>query len=454
MPLRYLFIDMNAYFASVEQHLNPALRGKPVAVVPVMADTSSCIAASYEAKAFGIKTGTPVREAKQRCPGIILVEGRHRAYIEIHRELLAAIETIMHVERVASIDEMVCKLLGVEREAIRARHLAQQIKAAIARRVGPALRCSIGLGPNVLLAKVAADMQKPDGLTAIEVEELPGKLHKLQLEDLPGIGPRMRRRLNKQGILTVQQLCQLADRQLSNAWGSHVLGQRWFHALRGDEIEEIAIRRGSVGHSHVLPPNLRNEKDGWSVLQRMLYKAAMRLRDDQLKARSVTVTISYLGRESWTARRRIDPVGDTPTLLRVTQGLFQKKPAGKILKVGVVLGNVVEAGQIPDHLFPEDRNLLALSRAMDAVNHKFGMQAAYFGGLHGFLHRAPMRIAFNRIPKPELEAMGEGPPRVSTWSGLPGGIRRAEKPALRPDRPTLTYQRDEFADACGEDELA
>jgi DNA polymerase-4 len=444
MPLRYLFIDMNAYFASVEQQLDPKLRGKPVAVVPVMADTSFCIAASYEAKKFGIKTGTMIRDAKQLCRDLILIEAQHRCYVEVHRALLKAIENVLHVDRVASIDEMVCRLLGTEREPATAQKLAQEVKAVIRDEVGEYLRCSIGLGPNVLLAKVAADMQKPDGLTVIEQHELPERLFCLQLEDLPGIGARMRKRLNKQGILSVQQLCQLANRDLNFMWGSKVLGQRWYHALHGDEIEEIRTRQGTVGHSHVLPPDLRNDRDAWSVLQRMLYKAAMRLRDDELKARSVTVHINYMGRENWSARRRIDPTGDTPTLLQVADSIWRKKPTtGKILKVGVILGDVIKAAQIPNHLFERDRTLLALSEAMDDINQRYGMQGAYFGGLHGYLQRAPMRIAFNRIPKIELEGIGEAPLRVSTWSGMPGGITRNGKDLTPTRERKLTYEAEE-----------
>ncbi|HQR44303.1 MAG TPA: hypothetical protein PLX97_16520, partial [Gemmatales bacterium] len=286
-----------------------------------------------------------------------------------------------------------------------------------------------------MLAKVAADMQKPDGLTIIEKHELPAKLESLDLQDLPGIGPRMRKRLNRQGIVSIRQLCQLSLKEVCQQWQSTVLGSRWFHALRGEDIADIPTRRSSVGHSHVLPPQLRTDTDAWAVLQRMLYKAAMRLRHDQLKAQSITVHLDFLGQEGWGLRQRIDPTGDTPTLLRLLHRLYWKKPAGRILKVGVVLGDVVESDKIPNHLFEEDRNLLALSQVMDRVNHRFGIQGAYFGGLHHVLQRAPMRIAFNRIPNPALEALSEDSPapphprNLSTatpfsgaWGGPPGSM--------------------------------
>ncbi len=307
--LRYLFVDMNAYFASVEQHDEPRLRGRPVAVAPVMAETSSCIAASYEAKKFGVKTGTRVREARSLCPGIEIVHARPRRYVEVHHEIVSAIEQVIHVDRVMSIDEMLCRLMNREREPERAPEIALQVKASIRRRLGKSLTCSIGLGPNVMLAKVAADMQKPDGLTVLRKEELPGRLEGLKLQDFPGIGPRMGKRLHSQGILTVRQLCQLAERDMCQLWGSKVLGSQWFDALRGNDVPEVPTKKGSLGHSHVLPPELRNDADAWAVLQRMLYKAAMRLRHENLKACSVSVHIDYLGRDSWGMPPPHRPVG-------------------------------------------------------------------------------------------------------------------------------------------------
>ena len=116
MPLRNLFLDFNSYFASVEQQIRPHLRGKPVGVVPVMTDSTCCIAASYEAKAHGIRTGTPVGDAKKMCPEITLIEADHKTYIQFHHRLVDAVESCIHVEQVCSIDEMVCNLVGKEQQ--------------------------------------------------------------------------------------------------------------------------------------------------------------------------------------------------------------------------------------------------------------------------------------------------------------------------------------------------
>ena len=177
---RYLFVDMNAYFASVEQQDNPELRGKPVAVVAVNAETTSCLAASYEAKKFGIKTGTPVWRAREMCPGIACIAARPHRYVELHEKIVKAVGRCVPVEKILSVDEMACKLLGEEREPAKATRIGRAIKREILDKVGDYLRCSIGVAPNGLLAKMAGDMQKPDGLTVIAQEDLPGVLHRLE----------------------------------------------------------------------------------------------------------------------------------------------------------------------------------------------------------------------------------------------------------------------------------
>jgi hypothetical protein len=233
MGIKYLFLDMNSYFASVEQQLRPELRGRPVAVAPMLTETTCCIAASYEAKRYGIKTGTLVQDARLLCPGLEVVEARPKEYIRIHHQILRAVDTVLPIEAVLSIDELVCKLMGREQEPAEALRLGAQVKQAIYRQVGEQLRCSVGLGPNRFLAKVAAEMHKPDGLTLLRLADLPHRLYSLALRDLPGIGPGMEQRLFKHGVTTVEELYRLSVLQLSQVWGSRVHGFAWWHRLRG-----------------------------------------------------------------------------------------------------------------------------------------------------------------------------------------------------------------------------
>jgi DNA polymerase-4 len=398
MPVRYLFVDMNAYFASVEQQDRPELRDQPIAVVPTLVETTCCITASYEAKKWGVKTGSSVRDARRLCPELRLVGARPALYVHTHRRILEAIETCLHVDAVHSIDEFACRLIGDEQQPERAVAIARQIKQAIVRDVGERLRCSIGLGPNVVLAKVAADMQKPDGLTVIRSEDLPGRLYELQLTDLPGIGRRMERRLHAAGVTTVEHLCRLPAEDLVSIWGSRVLGRMWWQQLRGDDLPGKPTRRQSVSHSHVLPPALRDEVGAGAVIRSLLYKAAARMRRIGYWARSLSVVVDFLGGGSWHERRRIEVCQDTLTLLRLLLRLWERKPCGTPLRVGVVLADLVSNQSVPRSLFAEDRRLLTVSEVMDQINDLFGPRAVYFANMDSPRVTVPTRIAFTQIP--------------------------------------------------------
>src|ERR1700733_12891319 len=198
--VNWLFVDLNSYFASCEQQERPELRNRPVAVVPMMADTTCCIAASYEAKAHGVKTGTIVADAKRMCPNIVLVEARHEVYVDYHHRIVDAVESCLPVTAVMSIDEMACRLMGRERPLLAALELGRKVKARIQEQVGPFLRSSVGLATSRYLAKVASDIEKPDGLVALPLDVLPEALRRLTLRDLPGIGAKTEKRLNEKGI--------------------------------------------------------------------------------------------------------------------------------------------------------------------------------------------------------------------------------------------------------------
>ena len=193
--LRYLFIDFNAYFAAVEQHDDPALRGRPVIVAPLASEHTGAIAVSYEARAFGIKRGTPVREARALCPGIAIRPARHDRYVQVHKLLLAEIERRLPLAKVYSIDEAACRLNRSEATPEAALPVARAVRQGIAENVGPSLRASIGLAPTRLLAKLAAELEKPDGLTVLTMDDLPGRLLDLPITDIPGVGPGMSARL-------------------------------------------------------------------------------------------------------------------------------------------------------------------------------------------------------------------------------------------------------------------
>jgi DNA polymerase-4 len=411
MSLHSLYVDLNSYFASVEQQLRPELRGRPVGVLPVMADTTCCIAASIDAKRFGVRTGTPVWQARKLCKDIVFVQARPATYVEIHHRIVAAVESCTPVGEVLSIDEMACELMGRDRDEANAVRLGKQIKQAIYDQVGDVLHSSVGIAPNRFLAKTASNMQKPDGLVVIRQHELPQRLYGLKLGALNGIGRAMEQRLNQLGIHSVKQLCSASKETLHLAW-SGIEGERYYARLRGEVVASLPTQRSSVGHSHVLAPDLRDPDSAIAVLYRLLHKAAMRLRHYGYCAGGLGLHLHYLksdaGHPRWVDQARFSPHADTLKLNPVLAELWQRRPPdpGPILKVGVTLTHLVEHSQATRDLFDPDDQHETLNSVLDQINQRYGPNTLYFGGAHNGRGAAPMRIAFSHVPELQVEKDG------------------------------------------------
>ena len=396
--VRWLYLDMNSFFASVEQEMNPSLRGKPVAVVPVLADSTSCIAVSYEGKAYGVKTGTKVGEAKRLCPKIEFVVGDHKHYIQYHHRIIEAVESCVPVEAVCSIDEIACRLTGSQQNVDVATSLAFKIKKTIRSKVGSTLCCSIGLAPNRYLAKIAADMNKPDGFTVIRLKDLPLILFPLKLRDLTGIGEKTEERLNRYGIHTMQKLCLASSDELKQAWGS-INGSEMYRLLRGEELPDKWTGQKSISHSHVLPPELRNRQDALKTLKKLTTKAALRLRREGFWASSIQISVGFSGgQDSWSARSNVMETQATSTFIQAVNEHWNDLPHGKILSTGVVLSGLVPDAEHIVTLF-DDLRRENLTKTMDKVNERFGKDVLHYGATHDVGTSAPLRIAFTRIPK-------------------------------------------------------
>lgn len=415
-PLRWLYLDLNSYFASVEQQLDPAIRGRPVVVAPVDTDATSAIAASYEAKAFGIRTGTKIYEAKALCRDLVIVPGRHEEYVRFHHAIIAEVEKHVPVTAVCSIDEVACRLLDNENGIAEVTALAARIKAGIRANVGECLTSSIGVAPNRLLAKMAADMQKPDGLTILEAATLKARLSTLKLSDIPGVGRNMERRLAAGGIVDMARLLDLDARQARMAWGS-VWGERMHFLLQGDELPEVPTESRSIGHSHVLGPDKRHPDRARLVTRRLLAKAATRLRRADRRAGLLDLSIraeAAAGAKGakWSGHVRLPQVMDTITLLIELETLWTRMraefPAQRYLQVGVTLADLVDADAVQLNMFDTGAALdagaetkrLGLSRALDKVNQRFGRDAVTIGhDAIGAVRSSGPRIAFTRIPE-------------------------------------------------------
>lgn len=396
--LRVLFVDFNAFFASVEQQLRPELRGRPVRIVPLVTDSTCCIAASYEARAFGVKTGMGVREAKRLCPRLVLVEARVKEYVKMHHAALEAADLCLPVASVHSIDEFSCRLMGVEREPARAYELALRMKRVMSERLGSFVRCSVGIGPNTLLAKMASNQVKPDGLTVIDEPDLPRWQNEWNLQCVPGIATQMEHRLRSHGVSTLGQFCALDGAGARRVWGS-LVGEQYWRMLRGEDVD---FRKGdlrrTISHQHVLPPDRRPAREARGVAIRLLEKASSRLRREAYLARRLTLVIKPIEGPTWTADASFPECDDSLTLVGVLGGLWERSPFHAMLRVGVVLSDLVPIACATRVLYAEADRRGRLSHMMDRINERYHDTKVYFGAMHGAIRAAPVRIAFTHVP--------------------------------------------------------
>ena len=420
--VNWLFLDMNSYFASVEQQVQPRLRGKPTAVVTVDADSTVCIAASYEAKTFGVSTGTALGEARKKCPDLNVVVARHEIYVDYHKRIIHAVEqNCLHVSKIISIDEMECRLGGRDKQISNAQELARQVKQAIYS-VGEMLHCSVGLAPNRFLAKIASNLEKPNGLVTLTLRQLPEVLYSLTPRALPGIGHNMEQRLLKQGIQTMEQLWQLDIDQMTRLWGG-VLGTRFWLKLRGIDFDERESQKTSISHQHVLPPDLRTREQACAVGKKLLHKAAVRLRQAKLWTSGMAIYVLFSkdknskdgdskgywmhhDRPVWEASLRFPSCQDTMTLVNIFQDAWRDCPKRRPVMVSVALVDLLPENMRNMTLFDEmygGEKFDRLAEAMDRINAKYGSTTLYLGGIHNVRTAAPPRIAFKSIPDMNLK---------------------------------------------------
>jgi DNA polymerase-4 len=385
-PMRSLYIDMNSFFASVEQQVDPSLRGKPIAITAVETESGACIAASYEAKAYGIKTGTRIYDARQLCPQIIFRPSRHRLYVRVNQKIAHVIDEIAELEYVRSVDEFQVALGGDSSKLDRALDLARDIKAAIQEEVGSELRSSIGIGPNHLLAKIAGKLEKPDGLKWLAPENMPEAIKHLSLDDLPGISRGIRARLYDARIYDVTALYNLDPRHARMIWHS-VEGERFVRALQGFKIPLSPTERNGYGNSKVLAPKYRPTHAAMFVGRWLVEKASERMRRDGYCARRFQLSVYLTDRHVSSKTRKIPASQDTVFMLSVYQDLWaQIRLFGfnEVLSVSVHLGDLVKLSERNGDLFlplspGTPSRSEKLSVVVDRLNRRFGERVVTFG---------------------------------------------------------------------------
>jgi DNA polymerase IV len=378
-----LHVDQNAFFASVEQQADPALRGKPIAVIG-SAKRTIVVTSSYEARAFGVKTGMTVWQARQKCPQIILVVGDNRKYTWTSAGIVEMMQRFTPLVEVFSIDEAFLDVTGSLGLFGSAERIAYLLKAEIRHRFG--ITCSVGIAPNKLLAKLASDMRKPDGLTVIRPEEVPRVLAGVPVQDLCGVGGKTARQLALYGIRTCGDLGRFPLDVLRRRFG--VVGEQLSRMGRGiDDSPVIPAGESepvkSVGHSMTLERDIEDRQEILKHLLQLSEMVGRRARRYNVWGKTVTLSIRYADFDTWvgkqeTLREHINRSGE---IYRAAAAILDTLTLTQPVRLlGVRLSNLhYGSNQLP--LFPEERKRAFMVRAMDEANDRYGNFTVTFGSL-------------------------------------------------------------------------
>lgn len=434
MKNRIIFhIDFNSYFATVEQQANPRLRGKPIGVTGGDRVKRTVIgAASVEAKKFGLNSGMPLWEARKLCPNLILVQGDSDKYLETTKRFLNILKDYSPYLEVFSIDEVFMELPTSVIASPRSKawqsitaedcfvadaprndvmEIAQGIKSRICLEVGEWIRCSIGISYNKLIAKLAGSLYKPDGLVVIADEEAAQwVLDRVELDEICGIGPRIKKRLNNMGIFSFAALRKVPKEILLASFKSY--GQILYNMSRGIDNSEIIPfyekeEVKSVGHRHTIDHDTANPDEIKQILLKLTELVARRLRAKKLVGKTISCWFRYAlhleGVRTFHLRGGIDshlsfsgqgmqttiiPTQDGLEIFKAGWKIFLKiwdpstgstgspqassGQVGKIRMIGVSVSNLKPATPQNLSLLPEANKQEIILKVMDKINDKFG----------------------------------------------------------------------------------
>ena len=383
MDKTIMHIDMNAFFASVEQQVNPALRGKPIAVIGSN-ERTVVTTSSYEARAYGVKTGMTKYEAMRLCPHVILVAGDTSRYTDTCRRLVEIYRQYTPIVEVYSVDEAFLDVTGSIPLFGSAEVIAKNIKEDIHKTLGR-LTCSIGIAPNKLLAKLGSDMKKPNGLVIIQQEDIGRLLKHLPVQELWGIGPRLERHLAIMGIKTCGELGRASVLSLKNRFG--VIGERLKLMAQGINdspvipLEQEADAK-SVGHSMTLDRDVSDIETLEQYILQLSEMVGRRLRRGGYAGRTVALTLRYPDFTTFTRRSTVGMYMNTSIDIYIAakEILNTIRLQQPIRLIGISVCNLTKnTVQIP--LFSTDRVKQAATHTMDTINDRYGDFCIMWGTL-------------------------------------------------------------------------
>jgi DNA polymerase-4 len=375
---------MNAFFASVEQRANPSLRERPIAVAG-SEKRGVILSPSYEARAFGVRTGMQYHEAKQRCPGITLVPADPGKYSHACKRLIRIWERFTPLVELFSIDEAFLDVTGCDDLFGDTVRIALLIKEHIWEEEG--LTCSIGIAPNKLLAKLGSDMVKPDGLVLITPEDVPQVMENVPVKDLCGIGPSLTRSLAAMGVVTCGELGRTPVRDLNARFG--ILGEKLKNMGLGIDHSPVATMREqereearSIGHSMTLAADCANQDQLERHILQLAEKVGRRMRRGGYRGRTVSLTVRYDDFTTFSRQRRFPrSLCHGPDVFAAAIGIFRDIRLEKAVRLLGVSVSALERRDEQVPLFDHERRGSLTSAAMDKINDRYGDFTVTWGTL-------------------------------------------------------------------------
>ena len=368
-----MHIDMNAFFASVEQQSNPALRGKPIAVVGSQKRTI-ILTSSYEARKFGVKTAMTLYEARLKCPQLQFIPTNNRLYTHVSTQIMQLFGDYTPLVEVFSIDEAFLDVSGSLDYFGGVKRIAYLIKSRIKARFG--ITCSVGIAPNKLLAKLASEMEKPDGLTLIKPEMIDNLLRDLPVGEICGIGRKTTQKLNRLGIYTCGELGRFPVARLKKPFG--IIGERLVLMARGIDPSPVVppdqeSKVKTVGHSMTLQKDISSPGDIARVLLQLAEMVGRRARRYGVSGRTVVLTLRYADFTTCSRQQaQAESISRSEDIyraaLRILDSLLLTQP---IRLLGICLANL-ETCNNQLSLLPEDHLRERLTIALDRVNDCYG----------------------------------------------------------------------------------
>lgn len=369
---------MNSYFATVEQQANPKLRGKPVAVLGSKAKRTIIVAASVEAKKFGVKTGTKIEDAPKLCPDIIFVHGEQRKYSWVTKKFIEIFEDYTDKVEIFSIDEAFLDVTATEKIYGGVEIIAKEIKRRIKKEIGEYITCSVGISHNKFLAKTGSDLKKPDGLTIINMENKDEILLSLPLHEFCGIGRRIRSRLSMLGVENTQQLRDYSNILLNKEFGI-ATGEKLKRMAHGMDSSPVISRHDradakSYGHSRTLNKNVTDRNEIRKHILLLSEKIGTRMRKDGMMGREVGIWLRYgdfggSGERHRGGKWTHDELEIYDSASKILAKIKLRAP---VRAIGVYISQVQRNNHVSTSLLDDDKINDKILATMDAVNNRFG----------------------------------------------------------------------------------